>query len=85
LTLPLKHPTMNALLHQVQTTYLPAWFAPRPASPFLDYGLTHSLSEASGVPEPSLSLLLTILAGYPIAIFYRLIFLNKTSSLSPVC
>jgi len=72
---------MNALLHQVQTTYLPAWFAPRPASPFLDYGLTHSLSEASGVPEPSLSLLLTILAGYPIAIFYRLIFLNKTSSI----
>ncbi|KAG0046346.1 Lysophosphatidylcholine acyltransferase 3 [Gryganskiella cystojenkinii] len=72
---------MDALLHQVHETFLPAWFAPRPASPFLDYGLTHSLSESSGIPEPSLRLLLTILAGYPIAIFYRLIFLNKTSSI----
>ncbi|KAG0257909.1 hypothetical protein BG011_003679 [Mortierella polycephala] len=72
---------MDQLLHQVHETYLPAWFAPKAPAPFLDYGLTHSISEASGVPEPSLRLLLTILAGYPIAIFYRLIFLNKTSSI----
>ncbi|KAF9277704.1 hypothetical protein BGZ74_003276, partial [Mortierella antarctica] len=70
-----------AFLQEVQDTYLPAWFGPKPASPFLDYGLTHSISEASGIPEPSLRLLLTILAGYPIAIVYRLIFLNKTSSI----
>ena len=72
---------MHALLHQLHEIYLPAWFAPRPASSILDYGLTVSLSESSGIPEPSLRLLLTILAGYPIAIFYRLIFLNKTSSI----
>ncbi|KAF9382516.1 hypothetical protein CPB97_007111 [Podila verticillata] len=70
-----------AFLQEVQDNFLPAWFGPKAASPFLDYGLTHSISEASGIPEPSLRLLLTILAGYPIAILYRLIFLNKTSSI----
>ncbi|KAG0206698.1 hypothetical protein BGX28_001897 [Mortierella sp. GBA30] len=72
---------MEALLHQFDKTYLPAWFGPKPPAPFLDYGLTQSLSSSSGVPEPSLRLLLTVLAGYPIAFFYRLIFLNKTSSI----
>ncbi|KAF9968722.1 hypothetical protein BGZ70_009644 [Mortierella alpina] len=72
---------MEALLHQVHETYLPAWFGPKPPAAFLDYGLTQSLSEASGIPEPSLRLLLTILAGYPVSFIYRLIFLNKTSSI----
>ncbi|KAF9435032.1 Lysophosphatidylcholine acyltransferase 3 [Entomortierella beljakovae] len=72
---------MEEFLQQVHTTYLPAWFAPKEPAPFLDYGFTKSLSENSGVPEASLRLLLTILAGYPISIFYRLIFLNKTSSI----
>ncbi|KAF9404047.1 hypothetical protein BGZ94_004405 [Podila epigama] len=71
----------TAFLQEAQQTYLPAWFSPKPAASFLDYGLTQSISEASGVPEPSLRLLLTVLAGYPISIFYRLIFLNKTSSI----
>ncbi|KAF9973230.1 hypothetical protein BGZ73_003568 [Actinomortierella ambigua] len=70
-----------AFAQQLHESVLPAWFAPRPAHPFLDYGLTHSLSEASGVPEPSLRLLLTVLAGYPISIVYRLIFLNKNSTI----
>ncbi|KAF9347572.1 Lysophosphatidylcholine acyltransferase 3 [Mortierella sp. AD094] len=72
---------MDEFIHKVHTTYLPAWFAPRAPAPFLDYGFTHSISENSGIPEPSLRLLLTILAGYPISILYRLIFLNKTSSI----
>ncbi|KAF9171786.1 Lysophosphatidylcholine acyltransferase 3 [Mortierella sp. AD011] len=72
---------MDEFIHKVHTTYLPAWFAPKPPAPFLDYGFTHSISENSGVPEPALRLLLTILAGYPISILYRLIFLNKTSSI----
>ncbi|KAG0266623.1 hypothetical protein DFQ27_009630 [Actinomortierella ambigua] len=70
-----------AFAQQLHESVLPAWFMPRPAHPFLDYGLTQSLSEASGVPEPSLRLLLTVLAGYPISIVYRLIFLNKTSTI----
>ncbi|KAI1321155.1 hypothetical protein EDD11_007721 [Mortierella claussenii] len=72
---------MDTFLHQVHETYLPAWFAPRAPAPFLDYGLTHSISQSSGIPEPSLRLLLTILAGYPISLLYRLVFLNKTSSI----
>ncbi|KAG0010906.1 Lysophosphatidylcholine acyltransferase 3 [Entomortierella chlamydospora] len=72
---------MDEFIHKVHTAYLPAWFAPKPPAPFLDYGFTHSISENSGVPEPALRLLLTILAGYPISILYRLIFLNKTSSI----
>ncbi|KAG0241767.1 MBOAT, membrane-bound O-acyltransferase family-domain-containing protein [Mortierella sp. GBAus27b] len=72
---------MDEFLRQLDETYLPAWFAPKPAAPYLEYGLTRSISEASGVPEPSLRLLLTILAGYPISILYRLVFLNKTSSI----
>ncbi|KAG0242322.1 hypothetical protein BGW41_004536 [Actinomortierella wolfii] len=69
------------MAQQLHESVLPAWFAPRPAHPFLDYGMTRSLSEATGVPEPSLRLLLTVLAGYPISIVYRLIFLNKTSTI----
>lgn len=72
---------MESILRQAHEQVLPAWFAPKPSSPFLDYGLTQSASLASGIPEPSLRLLLTVLAGYPISIFYRLIFLNKTSSI----
>ncbi|KAK3815441.1 MAG: MBOAT, membrane-bound O-acyltransferase family-domain-containing protein [Benniella sp.] len=72
---------MEDLLRQAHETYLPAWFAPRAPALFLDYGLTRSISEASGVPEPSLRLLLTILAGYPISILYRLVFLNRTSTI----
>ncbi|KAF8978361.1 Lysophosphatidylcholine acyltransferase 3 [Entomortierella lignicola] len=72
---------MDEYLYKVHSTYLPAWFAPKASAPFLEYGFTKTLSENSGVPEPSLRLLLTILAGYPISIFYRLIFLNKTSSI----
>ncbi|KAF9580179.1 Lysophosphatidylcholine acyltransferase 3 [Lunasporangiospora selenospora] len=72
---------MEPIIDRFLNVHLPAWFAPKPASPFLDYGLTISLSEASGIPEPSLRLLLTVLAGYPIAIVYRLIFLNKTSTI----
>ncbi|KAG0067989.1 Lysophosphatidylcholine acyltransferase 3 [Linnemannia elongata] len=72
---------MESILRQAHEQVLPAWFAPRPSAPFLDYGLTLSASQASGIPEPSLRLLLTVLAGYPISIFYRLIFLNKTSSI----
>ncbi|KAF9972167.1 hypothetical protein BGZ65_009978, partial [Modicella reniformis] len=72
---------MDDFFRQAHEIYLPAWFAPKASAPFLDYGLTRSISEASGVPEPSLRLLLTILAGYPISILYRLIFLNKTSTI----
>ncbi|KAF9902390.1 hypothetical protein BX616_001944, partial [Lobosporangium transversale] len=72
---------MDTFIHKLHQEYLPQWFAPRELAPFLDYGLTQSISDASGIPEPSLRLLLTILAGYPISIVYRLIFLNKTSSI----
>ncbi|KAI8594437.1 hypothetical protein EDD21DRAFT_345490 [Dissophora ornata] len=72
---------MDTLIQQVDQVYFPAWFSPRAPSPFLDYGFTQSISDASGIPEPSLRLLLTILAGYPISILYRLVFLNKTSSI----
>ncbi|KAF9902518.1 hypothetical protein EC991_004810 [Linnemannia zychae] len=72
---------MESILRQAHEQVLPAWFAPKPAAPYLDYGLTSTLSQNSGIPEPSLRLLLTVLAGYPISIFYRLIFLNKTSSI----
>ncbi|KAF9091765.1 Lysophosphatidylcholine acyltransferase 3 [Mortierella sp. AD031] len=72
---------MDSILRQAHEQVLPAWFGPKAPAPFLDYGLTHSISQASGIPEPSLRLLLTVLAGYPISIFYRLIFLNKTSSI----
>ncbi|KAF9925531.1 Lysophosphatidylcholine acyltransferase 3 [Linnemannia zychae] len=72
---------MDSILRQVHEQVLPAWFTPRAPAPFLDYGLTHSISQASGIPEPSLRLLLTVLTGYPISIVYRLIFLNKTSSI----
>ncbi|KAF9116525.1 Lysophosphatidylcholine acyltransferase 3 [Mortierella sp. AM989] len=72
---------MDEFIHKAHTIYLPAWFAPKAPAHFLDYGLTHSISENSGIPEPSLRLLLTILAGYPISILYRLLFLNKTSSI----
>lgn len=34
------------------------------------------LSSLSGVPEPSLRLLLCLISGYPAALFYRLFFLN---------
>ncbi|KAG0276174.1 Lysophosphatidylcholine acyltransferase 3 [Linnemannia exigua] len=72
---------MESILRQAHEQWLPAWFAPKAPSPYLDYGLTATLSQNSGIPEPSLRLLLTVLAGYPISIFYRLIFLNKTSSI----
>ncbi|KAG0311732.1 Lysophosphatidylcholine acyltransferase 3 [Linnemannia gamsii] len=72
---------MESILRQAHEQVLPAWFAPKPSAPFLAYGLTQSASLNSGIPEPSLRLLLTVLAGYPISIFYRLIFLNKTSSI----
>ncbi|KAG0350618.1 MBOAT, membrane-bound O-acyltransferase family-domain-containing protein [Gamsiella multidivaricata] len=72
---------MDTFLHQVHETYLPAWFAPKEPALFLDYGITRSIYDSTGIPEPSLRLLLTILAGYPISILYRLVFLNKTSSI----